>query len=96
MLKNEVSTDYGLLDYKNSLIDNLPEDYYDFISDDDDIVEIEYPVIEYPTKVVSMKLDKVPVIHKKLMGIKGQYLIFDDGSVINLRSHAGYRIKLEV
>jgi hypothetical protein len=53
-------------------------------------------VLEYPEKVTSLKLDKIPVIEKKLMGIRGQYLIFEDNKVVNVRSHSGYRIKLSV
>lgn len=52
-------------------------------------VSIKYPVLEYPTKVKSFNLDKTPVVSGTLMGIKGQYLIFDNG-VINLRKYTGY------
>ncbi len=96
MLKNEYDESISLMDYKEVLSEVLPEEYYDFISDDDEITEINYPVLHYPEKVKSMKLDKVPVIEKKLEGIKGQYLLFNDDTVINLRSHAGYRVSLEV
>ena len=61
----------------------------------DDILEIKYPVLAYPEKVKSIKLDSTPIIESKLMGIRGQYLLLDEGQVINLRSHAGYRIKME-
>lgn len=95
MLKNEYSSE-NLLDKKEALIEMLPESYYDFISDNDEITEINYPVIEYPKKVVSMKLDKIPCVEKRLNGIKGQYLIFDDESVLNLRSHSGYKVTIQV
>ena len=52
-------------------------------------------MLSYPEKVTSLKLDKVPVIEKRLVGIKGQYLIFDDNTVMNVRSHTGYRITIE-
>jgi hypothetical protein len=54
---------------------------------------IKYPVLEYPTKVSSFNLDKTPSIGGTLMGIKGQYLIFDSG-VINMRKYGGYHISL--
>lgn len=94
MLKN-LPNDTDLLEAKEEAIELLPEEYHDFISDNDDVTEINFPVIAYPEKVVSMKLDKIPEIEKKLNGIKGQYLIFDDNTVINMRSHAGYKIRLE-
>ena len=56
-------------------------------------VDIAYPVLSYPEKVTALNLDKTPEIGGKLLGIKGQYLIFDSG-VINLRRYAGYDIKL--
>lgn len=59
------------------------------IIDSKDDIALQYPVSEYPTKVTSFNLDKTPRIGGKLMGIKGQYLIFDSG-VINLRKYTGY------
>jgi hypothetical protein len=54
---------------------------------------IRYPVLEYPTKVTSFNLDKNPVAGGILLGIKGQYLIFDAG-VINMRKYGGYQLSL--
>lgn len=95
MLKNIYDTSVDLLEVKDEMIGYLSDELLDYVSDNDAITEINYPVIKYPEKVKSIKLDKVPEIEKKLMGVKGQYLIFDDNSVINLRSHAGYKIKIE-
>jgi Protein of unknown function (DUF2797) len=58
------------------------------------VTTIDYPVQAYPEKVTSMSLDKNEVVGGKLVGIKGQYLIFDVG-VINIRSHTGYKVELE-
>ncbi|MFB2538427.1 MULTISPECIES: DUF2797 domain-containing protein [unclassified Acinetobacter] len=52
-----------------------------------------YPVTEYPSKIVSHNLDKTPTIEGKLMGIKGQYLLLDTG-VINIRKYSGYELIL--
>ena len=62
--------------------------------DDDEITTLEYPLEQHPVKVASIKLDKTPLVQGKLAGIKGQYLIFSDGRVMNMRSHSGYRIRL--
>lgn len=51
----------------------------------------DYPVLEYPTKVVSHNFDKQPDVSGILMGIKGQYLLLDTG-VINLRKFTGYEV----
>jgi hypothetical protein len=40
--------------------------------------------------------DKDPVIAGILNGIKGQYLIFSDGRVLNLRKHSGYSLQISV
>lgn len=53
--------------------------------------EFTYPVAAYPEKIKSHNLDKTPKIRGKLQGIKGQYLIFDNG-VINIRKYTGYEI----
>lgn len=54
---------------------------------------ISYPVLEYPTRVSSFNLDKVPDVGGTLLGIKGQYLVFDSG-VINMRKYGGYQLSL--
>ncbi|MBP6682834.1 MAG: DUF2797 domain-containing protein [Halioglobus sp.] len=54
---------------------------------------ISYPVLEYPAKVTSFNLDKSPSAGGTLLGIKGQYLIFDAG-VINVRKYGGYELSL--
>lgn len=59
--------------------------------EDAKVVEINYPVLEYPEKIVSLSLDKQPEISGILQGIKGQYLILDTG-VLNIRKFGGYEI----
>jgi hypothetical protein len=63
--------------------------------EDEPTVEIRYPVLEYPAKVKSFNLDKNPRAGGVLLGVKGQYLIFDSG-VINLRKYGGYRLSLSL
>lgn len=60
---------------------------------DAEVQHISYPVLEYPTKVKSFNLDKIPDVEGCLLGIKGQYLIFDTG-VINIRKYAGYHVEV--
>jgi hypothetical protein len=60
---------------------------------DQQILDISYPVLEYPTKVKSHNFDKTPIINGVLQGIKGQYLIFDTG-VLNIRKFSGYHITM--
>ncbi len=61
---------------------------------DEDVVEINYPVSEYLTKISSFNFDKTPTVSGILLGIKGQYLIFEQG-VINMRKFTSYQISVE-
>ncbi len=70
------------------------QDSFAVISDAEP-VDISYPVQEYPTKVRSLNFDKLPEIEATLLGIKGQYLILDQG-VLNMRRHGGYHLSVTV
>ena len=54
--------------------------------------QAKYPICQYPQKIISLNPEKEPVVSGKLMGIKGQYLLFDIG-VINIRKYRGYKVK---
>lgn len=62
---------------------------------DEQVLEIQFPVEQYPDKIVSHNFDKSPVVEGTLKGIKGQYLIFDSG-VINVRKFTGYKVSVTV
>ena len=94
MLKNEtepadlITTKASLLDEVSSLVEKLGAKTFP-----DDIVSIDYPVLKYPTKVVSLSFDKTPVISGLLNGIKGQYLLLE-GGVLNMRKFSSYHLTL--
>jgi hypothetical protein len=96
MLKNEVPT--ADLPYMlTTLAEKLPEEvrpYFDLNANS--LWELHYPVLQYPSKVASLNLDKSPFYEGKLMGVKGQYLIFEDQTVFNVRTYEGYAVKIEV
>jgi hypothetical protein len=58
---------------------------------DENILDITFPVNEFPTKIVSHNFDKNPEVTGVLNGIKGQYLLFDTG-VINIRKFGSYEV----
>ncbi len=60
---------------------------------DEDGTEIRYPVIQHPVKITSHNFDKQPLVTGVLQGIKGQYLIFDNG-VINIRKFTAYEVEV--
>ena len=67
-----------------------------FYSQKNDLFELNYPVLNYPAKVASLNLDKTPSFQGKLVGIKGQYLIFENGTVFNVRGSEGYIVTIDV
>ncbi len=79
---------------KDHGIEMLHPDFQQYALDDDEITEINYPVIQYPDKVRSLGFNKTPVIEDVLTGIKGQYLIFGSGAVVNVRKHNGYLVRM--
>lgn len=96
MLKNEIAPGIDLVDRKKAIADLVREDLKQYITPDFHVYSFEFPVLEYPKKVVSMNFEKMPVIDGILKGIKGQYLMFDNGRVINLRNMSGYEIEMSV
>ncbi len=95
MLKNEVLSDFDLPGEKKKILDLLPDELRKYVDEDNSVTEIEYPVEQYPSTIKSVGFDKLPEIEGKLAGIKGQYLIFDDSRVLNIRKHNGYYLMLE-
>lgn len=58
--------------------------------------DFKYPVEQFPIKPVSLNLTKTPNFRGKLVGIKGQYLLFEDQTVFNVRSNEGMVVRLGV
>jgi len=94
MLTNKLAEDVDLLSEKEYILRLLPDELNYYASEEDEITEITYPVLEYPVKVKSIGFDKIPEYTGILTGIKGQYLMFDNHIVLNIRKHAGYMINL--
>jgi len=75
----------------------IPTEVQEFFKPNkEDLYELHYPVLHYPTKVNSLSLDKSPNFTGKLTGVKGQYLMFEDGTVFNVRTFEGYVVKINV
>jgi len=95
MLVNKIDTETQLIEQKSKARELIKKDLLKYFIDDDKITELNYPVIEYPQKVNSVSFDNNTVIEAILIGIKGQYLIFNDETVFNVRKHNGYKVELE-
>lgn len=96
MLKNEIEP-VDLIKERASLKYIIPKEVQDYFNPEkDDLYQLHFPVITYPKKVSSLNLDKSPNFIGKLMGIKGQYLIFEDGTVFNIRTFEGFVVKITI
>lgn len=94
MLKNETET-IDLIEAKNAMLSEIPEliDELGARRLNDDVVNIDYPVLQYPSKISSLNFDKTPIVSGLLNGIKGQYLLLDSG-VLNIRKFGSYHVTL--
>ncbi|WP_298221645.1 DUF2797 domain-containing protein [Flavobacterium sp.] len=96
MLTNDILK-VDLIQERIKVQDLLPEEVREyFYPDKIDLYEMIYPVLQYPAKINSLSLEKTPTFTGKLMGIKGQYLIFEDGTVFNVRSSEGSVVSIDL
>lgn len=96
MLQNEI-LDINLVEVRNSLKSKLPAEVQPYFNTTDpNLFSIDYPVLQFPDKIKSLNLEKTPSFEGKLKGVKGQYLIFEDNTVFNIRTYEGYVVRLEI
>jgi hypothetical protein len=82
-----------LMSIRDQLLSTLPENLEGLINEKP--YQIDYPVLHYPSKIVSLDLEKNAEISGILQGIKAQYLLFDQG-VLNVRKLSGYHVEIGV
>lgn len=96
MLQNEVPS-FDLIQQRETVADLLaPEVRSYFDQTTPEVYNIQYPVLQYPKTVKSLNLDKIPEFSGVLKGIKGQYLLFEDGTVFNVRTYEGYVVHFQL
>lgn len=95
MLKNDIE-DVDLVEWRNKLKAYIPDEVADYFIEKNGETHLEFPVLQYPEKVKSLNLDKTPTYKGVLKGIKGQYLIFEDGTVFNVRGSEGYYVGINI
>lgn len=96
MLQNKTAVPVDLQDEKLNAFQLLPAELQQYFHSDNRIWQLNYPVTAFPEKISSVTFDKDPVISGILNGIKGQYLIFSDGRVLNIRKHNGYFLDIKI
>ena len=95
MLTNEV-LDLDLAEIRENLKQYIPAEAREYYLASNKETEIEFPVLEFPKKVKTLNLGKAPFYEGVLKGIKGQYLLFEDGTVFNVRGHEGFVVEINV
>lgn len=94
MLKGEIANT-NLFEVRKEMLAKIPAGFRQYILPEEEMVEITYPVKQPARKLKSFDLLKQSTLAGRLMGIKGQYLIFAEG-VFNVRKHAGFHVSLLV
>ena len=95
MLKNDIE-DENLVEWRERLKQYIPNEAIDYFIESNTETNIEFPVYKYPEKPKSLNLSKTPHYSGKLVGIKGQYFIFEDNIVFNVRANEGLVVELSV
>ena len=95
MLKNEI-VDENLVEWRDRLKQYIPEEALEYYIASNSETNIEFPVLQYPEKPKSLNLAKTLNYQGVLKGIKGQYLIFEDETVFNIRSNEGLVVEISV
>jgi hypothetical protein len=95
MLTNSIE-DENLVAWRNKLKPYIPAEAIEYFIANNTETTLDFPVLQYPEKVKSLNLTKTPQFEGVLKGIKGQYLIFEDNTVFNVRGSEGYYIGLGI
>ena len=95
MLKNEI-VDENLVEWREKLKQYIPDEAKDYFIQNNTETNIDFPVHKYPEKPKSLNIIKEHQYTGKLVGIKGQYLIFEDETVFNIRSNEGLVVNISI
>lgn len=95
MLKNDI-VDENLVEWRERLKQYIPDEAKEYYIETNTETNIDFPVLQYPDKPNSLNLVKTPAYQGILKGIKGQYLIFEDQMVFNIRGSEGYVVRLSI
>ncbi|MEZ4858834.1 MAG: DUF2797 domain-containing protein [Flavobacteriaceae bacterium] len=95
MLKNDIE-DVDLVAWRNKLKAFIPEEVKPYFMENNTETNLVFPVLQYPIKPISLSLEKEQQYTGKLKGIKGQYLLFEDNIVFNIRGNEGLYVGISV
>lgn len=95
MLKNEIK-DENLVEWREQLRTYIPEEAKDYFIQSNSETNLEFPVFKYPNKPRSLNIIKEQSYTGKLVGLKAQYLIFEDETVFNVRGNEGLVVRISI
>lgn len=95
MLMNELE-DENLVSWRERLKPYIPDEVKSFYIENNSETELNFPVKKYPVKPKSLNLEKKKSYKGVLTGIKGQYLIFEDNTVFNIRGNEGLVVSIDI
>lgn len=93
MLSGNVPEEMDLIREKKRLIPLIPDELKPYATDSMQVLELVYPVMQYPDRIRSLNFDKDRLVSGILTGMKGQYLMLDRNRVINIRKFGGYQVR---
>jgi len=95
MLKNEIK-DENLLEWREKMKPYVPSEVQEYFIENNSETNLEFPVLKYPETPKSLNIKKEEQYTGTLSGIKGQYLIFDDNTVFNVRANEGLVLNITI
>ena len=95
MLQNDIE-DEDLVEWREKLKKYIPDEAKEYFIENNTETNLQFPVLKYPSTPKSLNLEKTPNYQGKLVGIKGQYLIFEDETVFNVRGNEGFVVSIEI
>ena len=95
MLKNEIK-DEDLVAWRERLKQYIPDEVKGYFIETNTETNLDFPVIKFPEKPKSLNIAKQLDYKGKLVGVKGQYLIFEDETVFNIRANEGVVVKISI
>lgn len=95
MLMNSIA-DENLIDWREQLKAFIPDETKAYFIETNEETRLNFPVDQYPIKPKSLNLKKAESYSGKLVGVKGQYLIFEDQTVFNIRANEGLVVSIGI
>jgi len=85
-------------DERERALSYLPDEVKDYAINalQDKALSLHFPLQNPPQRVTSVNLVKAKQFTGTLEGVKGQYLVFSDQKVMNIRGHEGVCVSLSV